>query len=307
MRTKARSLDQRITQVDRVSFDTHQSLAIYANSNGFLHGFKSSRHLMSCTAIAEAEGQMQRDYEYTVARKASDLGSPALLAEQCVAKVTKRLGARPIKTTRCPVIFEASLARGLISNFIRAISGGSLYRKTSFLLDHLGKSVFPSFVRIWQEPQLKGAWGSANYDSDGVATRELDYIKEGLLHSYVLGEYSARRLGLKTTGNAGGVYNLFINHSDQDFKALVKQMGRGLIVTELMGQGVNLLTGDYSRGAFGFWVENGEIQHPVEGVTIAGNLRDLLANLVAVANDVDKRSSIQTGSILLADMMVAGN
>ena len=302
----ARVLDKRIAQVDGVSIDTHSSLTVYGNSNGFLKGYKSSRHSMSCTPIVEENGHMQRDYDYTIAREAQHLDSPEVLAQKAVTKVVRRLGARKIKTQSCPVIFEASLARGLLGNFVRAISGGSLYRKTSFLLDHLGKEIFPSSVRIWQEPHLAGGWASANYDSDGVATRAIDYVNHGILQSYILGHYSARKLGMKTTGNSGGVYNLFINHSSQNFDALLKQMNRGLVVTELMGQGVNLLTGDYSRGAFGFWVENGKIQYPVEEITIAANLKDVFANIVAIGNDVDTRSSIQTGSILVSEMRVAG-
>ncbi len=302
----ALAFHKRVSQIDGVGFDTHNAFTVYANSNGFLHSYRSSRHSLSCTPIVEERHNMQRDYDYTVARQAALLSSPENLAQQAVARVVRRLGARQIKTLRCPVIFEAPLARGLLHNFVRAISGGSLYRKSSFLLDHLDKKVFPSFVNIWQEPHLKGAWASANYDSDGVATRELDYVNQGILKNYILGDYSARKLGMQTTGNAGGVYNLFINHSAQDLKALLKQMGKGLLITELMGQGVNLLTGDYSRGAFGFWVENGEIQYPVEEITIAANLKEVFLNVVAVANDVDTRSSVQTGSILVDEMMVAG-
>lgn len=303
---KARSIDSRITQVDAVNFNKHQGIYVYANSHGFLNGFPVSDYMMSCSLIASDGSEMHRDYDYSLARKGLYLDSPEALAERAAQKVLSRLGATQLKTTRCPVIFQSQLARGLLGQFIRAISGGNLYRKSSFLLDHLNKPVFPSFVNIVQKPHLLGGWGSANYDNDGVFTRDLDYIKNGVLESYALGNYSARKLGLVSTGNADGVHNLSINHSGLDFKALLKQMDRGLLVTELMGQGVNILTGDYSRGAFGYWVENGEIQHPVEEITIAGNLKELFAHLVAVGSDVDTRANIQTGSILLNEMTIAG-
>jgi len=304
---KAYALDKRVKQVDEVGVSTRNYSTIYGNSLGFLQGYKASQSFMSCSIIAEENNQMHRGHDYTIARDGTQLDSPTVLAERSVEKAVRRIGAYQIKTTRAPIIFEAPLARGLIANFIKAISGGSLYRKSSFLVDHLGRAVFPDFVQIHQRPHLIGGLGSANYDSEGVATQDLDYIKDGILQHYVLGSYSARKLGMQSTGNANGVHNLFMNHSDLDLKQLLKKMDRGLLVTELMGQGVNLMTGDYSRGAFGFWVENGEIQHPVEEISIAGNLKDMLLNLVAVANDVDKRSNIQTGSILLNEMMIAGS
>ena len=217
-----------------------------------------------------------------------------------------RLGARRIKTQSCPVIFNAPIAKSLLGAFVQAISGGSLYRQSSFLLNAMGKQIFPSFVNVNQQPHLLSAMGSRPFDHDGVATVDQHYIEEGVLSRYVLSSYSARKLGLKTTGNAGGVFNLSIQHADVTLHELMQEMGTGLLVTELMGQGTNIVTGDYSRGAAGFWIEQGKIQFPVEEITIAGNLKNMFAGIVSIANDVDMRSAIRTGSILIDRMMIAG-
>ena len=249
---------------------------------------------------------MQRDYWYTVARDARDLEDAAAVGRRAAERTVRRLGARRLSTRKVPVLYAAEIAGGLLGHFIGAIRGGSLYRKSSFLLDHLGKQVFPEFVRIHEQPHLKKSLGSAPFDSEGVATQARDIVQGGILQGYVLDSYSARKLGMQTTGNAGGVHNLTIDPGPDDFAALLKKLGTGLLVTELMGQGVNIVTGDYSRGASGFWVENGVIQYPVEEITIAGNLRDMLINIAAVGNDVELRGNTRTGSLLIEEMTIAG-
>ncbi len=303
---RAKSIDARITQVDGVSVSTQNYISLYANSHHFMGSSQGSEHVLSCSLIAEQNAEMERAHDYSIARSASDLESAESLAERTAAKVLARLGATQIATTQCPVIFEAPLARGLLGALVRAISGANLYRESSFLLNQRGQKIFPDYIDVYQRPHLPVGWGSAHYDSDGVATRDLDYVRGGILENYVLGDYSARRLGLQSTGNANGVHNLFVKNSSLSFNDLLKKMDKGFLVTELMGQGLNLLTGDYSRGAFGYWVENGTIQCPVHEVTIAGNLRNMFAGLVAVGSDIDRRSNIQTGSILLEEMTVAG-
>jgi PmbA protein len=250
---------------------------------------------------------MQRDSEYSSARKAEDLQDISVVAKAAAQKALKRLHPRKIKTQKCPVIFHSSEAKGLLGALIGAISGGNLYRKSTFLLDHLGKKIFPEHVHIQQQPHILGAIGSRPFDHEGVRTSVRDYVKDGVLQSYVLGSYSARRLGMQSTGNAGGVFNLSINTSDMNLPKLFKQMGTGLFVTELIGQGLRIMTGDYSRGAAGFWIENGEIQYPVSEITIAGNLRDMFQNIVAVGNDVDLRGNVRTGSIWVREMTIAGD
>lgn len=304
--TVAREQDSRITDAESASVGTYDSFKLYGNTAGFLGSYPQSLQTISCGVVAQSGDKMQSDHEYTTARSASDLDSPVFIGRAAAQKVLRRLDSRRLTTRRCPVIFLAPAAKGLLGHFISAISGQNLYQKSSFLLDHLGKPVFPAFIHIHQEPHLIGGLGSVPFDLEGVATRDVDYINAGILQSYVLGSYSARKLGLKTTGNAGGVFNLGITHSDLDLAGLLKKMGSGLLVTDLMGQGINLVTGSYSRGAAGFWVENGEIQYPVDQITIAGQLQNMFANLVAIANDTDFRGSIRTGSILIDEMTVAG-
>jgi PmbA protein len=303
----ARGFHPAITNSEGASLDTYQGLRVAGNSLGFLHGLRSSRHSLSCSVIGEQDEAMQRDDWWTVSRDAADLEPAEAVGRKAAERTVRRLGARSLSTRQCSVVFAAEVAAGLIGHFIGAIRGGNLYRKSSFLLDHLGKPVFPAFMRIHEQPYLRKALGSSPYDSEGVATRAHDIVKDGILESYVLSTYSARKLGMKTTGNAGGVHNLTVEPGVLDLPALLKTMGTGLLVTELLGQGVNILTGDYSRGAAGFWVENGEIQYPVEEITIASNLKDMYSNLVAVGNDVDLRGNTRTGSILLEEMTVAGN
>ena len=302
----ARNFHADITNSEGASINTHQGNYVMGNSLGFLHGYPTTRHSLSCSVLAQRGDSMQRDYWYSVARNAINLESPKEIGKKAAERVLRRLEGRSLSTRQCPVLYSAEIASGLLASFIGAISGGNLYRKSSFLLNALDTQVFPEFIRIYEQPHLKGALGSAAYDGEGIATKSRDIVSDGILRSYVLSTYSARKLGLQSTGNAGGVRNLSITTSDLDLKAMLKQLGTGLLVTELMGQGVNILTGDYSRGAAGFWVENGEIQYPVEEITIAGNLKDMLKNIVAVGNDIDYRGNVRTGSILVERMSIAG-
>lgn len=296
-----------ISNSEGASLNTYQGLRVAGNSLGFLHGYPSSRHSLSCSVIAGTGDNMQRDDWWTVARDAKDLESAAAVGRKAAERTVRRMGARALGTRQCPVIFVAEVAGGLIGHFIGAIRGGNLYRKSSFLLNSLGKQVFPAFVHIHEQPHLRKALGSAPYDGEGVVTRPHDLIRNGVLESYVLSSYSARKLGMKTTGNAGGVHNLIVEPGNLDLPGLCQAMGTGLLVTELMGQGVNILTGDYSRGAAGFWVENGEILYPVEEITIAGNLREMYQNILGVGNDVDLRGNTRSGSILIDSMTLAGS
>ena len=302
----ALAVDARINNSEGGSVSTQESIFVYGNSLGFVGGYPTSRHSISCAVIAESDAGMQRDYWYTTARQASALESPESVGRITGERTLRRLDARKLKTMQAPVIFEASIAAGLLGSFVSAVSGGSLYRKSSFLLDSLGTQIFAPFIQIVERAHLKQALGSSPFDNEGVATSDRSVIKDGVLQGYFLSSYSARKLGMQTTGNAGGSHNLIIENSGIDFSALLKKMGRGLVVTELLGQGVNAITGDYSRGAAGFWVENGEIQYPVEEITIAGNLKEMFKQIVAVGNDVVVRGSRQTGSILIENMTIAG-
>ena len=303
---EALSYDKRIMSAEDVRLATVDVLHVYANSHGFLGAYPYTRHEMSCVLIAKEGEEMQRDYHYTVSSDPSELESVTSVAHLAAEKAVHRLGAKRLHTTKIPVIFAAEEARGLLSHFVSAIQGGNLYRKSSFLLDHLEKKVFPSFVHLSEQPHLPKALGSAPFDADGVATRANVFVEAGLLKNYSLGIYSARKLGMKTTGNAGGVHNLAIQPGNKNLAQLLKTMDKGLLITELMGHGVNLVTGDYSRGASGYWVERGEIQYPVHEVTVAGKLQDMYAHFVEVGNDVDVRGNIHTGSILIQEMVVAG-
>jgi PmbA protein len=299
--------DSRIKNADGTTLNTHQGCRVYGNSHGFVGGYASTRHSLSCVMIAEGEGQMQRDYWYDVNRQGELLADAASIGRRAAQRAASRLGARPVPTCEVPVLFAAELAGGLFGSFLGAISGGSLYRKSSFLEGALGQTLFPEWLTLDERPHLLQAMGSSAFDGDGLATYAKPFVKDGVLVSYILGTYSGRKLGMPSTANAGGVHNLFVTHGDEDQAALIKRMGRGLLVTELMGQGLNMVTGDYSRGAAGFWVENGEIQFPVQEVTIAGNLRDMFKQLLAVGNDLELRSNIRTGSVLIERMTVAGS
>lgn len=296
-----------ITNSDGASVATGESRRVYGNSLGFLGAARSTRHSISCAVVAGEGEHMQQNHWYTVARAAKNLESPATVGRIAAERTLARSAPRTLPTERVPVLFLAEVASSLIGHLMSAISGGALYRRSSFLLDALGSQLFPDWVTIDERPLLHGLLGSSAFDDDGVATRAKPFIERGQLVSYVLSTYSARKLGSVTTANAGGVNNLFISHGSDDLNAMIRRMHRGLLLTELMGQGVNLVTGDYSRGAAGFWVEGGEIQYPVHEITVAGNLRDMFKGIVAVGSDVDRRRGIITGSILLDSMTLAGS
>jgi PmbA protein len=296
-----------ISNSEGATVSAQQSHFIAANSLGFMDGFASTRHYVSCSVIAGTGDDMQRDDWYTSSRDAQDFSAVERIGDYAARRALSRLKSRKLSTRKCPVIFEAPLAASLIGNLTYALSGGALYRKTSFLADSLGKKILPDFFTLSERPHIKGAFASSAFDDDGVATRNREIIQAGEVQGYLLSTYSARKLGMQTTGNAGGAHNLRVSHSKHDLPGLLKEMGRGLLVTELMGQGVNYVTGDYSRGAAGFWVENGEIAYPVDEITIAGNLIDMFAQMVAIGKDVDTRGSKHVGSIWLNQMTVAGS
>ena len=300
--------DERIVNSEGASFNAHTGVRVYGNSHGMLQSYLSSRYSLSCSVIAEHQEQLERDYEYTVARDINQLAQPNWVGENAAQKAIARLQPQKLATQEAPVIFLNDVATGLISHLAAAISGGSLYRKASFLLDHLGKKVLPDWFEIVERPHLLRQLASTPFDSEGVRTQDMEIIRNGILQTYLLTSYSGRKLGMQSTGHAGGIHNWLVKpNSSGKLTALLRQMNRGLLVTEVMGQGVNLVTGDYSRGAAGFWVENGEIQYPVAEITIAGQLPDMLRNIVAVADDIEHRSNIQTGSILLEKMKISGN
>jgi PmbA protein len=298
--------DPRIRNSDGCSIGSGSGLFFYGNSNGFSGGYPTSRHSLVCSVIAQDDGGMQSNYWHTAARDHTLLEQPAAVGAKAAERALQRLGAQRLSTRSVPVLLIPEMARGLIGHFLGAIGGSALYRKASFLVDHAGRQIFPDYFNIKEDPHLPKAFGSAPFDGEGVATRARDLVRQGVLQGYILDSYSARRLGLQTTANAGGVHNIMIEPGKYDFEGLLKEMHTGLVVTQLMGQGVNTLTGDYSRGASGFWVENGEIRYPVEEITIAGNLRDMFQKILHTGNDIDTRSSIHCGSLLLDRMTVAG-
>jgi PmbA protein len=298
-----------IKNSEGASVSVQQSQFISANSLGFMDGFPTSRHYISCSVIAGEGDDMQRDDWYTSGRAEANLSPPQAIGDYAARRALSRLGARRIKTRQVPVLFEAPLAGGLIGSFVHAVSGGSLYRKSSFLLDSIGQQIFPKHVQVSERPHLRGAMASSAFDDDGVATHDREVVADGVLQGYFLSTYSARKLGMQSTGNAGGSHNLIVSSSSGqlDFEGLLCEMGTGLLVTELLGQGVNYVTGDYSRGAAGYWVERGKIAYPVQEITIAGNLRDMFQGIAAIGNDILVRGSKQVGSILVERMTVAGN
>jgi len=298
--------DPRIGNSDGASFSSGQSRAIYANSHGFIGHERSTHFSTSCSLIAGKGDGMQRDHWYSSDLSFDALDSAASIGREAARRAVARLDPQPIITGDYPVLFAPEMARSLIGHLLGAVSGGALYRRASFLLDHAGKQVLPAWFNIIERPHLRRGFRSAAFDAEGVATREQDLIRDGVLARYILGSYSARKLGLVTTANAGGIHNLDVPGNAEDAASIVRGINRGLLVTELMGQGVNILTGDYSRGAAGFWIENGEISHPVDEVTIAGSLRDIFMAIEAVGRDIDRRSHVAVGSILVGRMMVAG-
>ena len=302
----AKAVDKRIEHVDDSSVNYYRGLSAYANSNGFNNAYSASRYGISCVVVGSSDGAMQRGYWYTSARDPNDLEDHEAVGRIAGERTVKKLDARKIPTEKVPVIFEAPVAAGLIGHFVSAISGSSLYRKASFLLDSKGQQVFPTFVSIDEQPHLKKGMASAPYDAEGGATKQRLLVDRGTVQDYVLSGYSARRLGLKPTGNAGGIHNLIVSHGEASFSDLLKQIDRGLVVTDLMGFGVNTVTGDYSRGASGYWIEQGEIAYAVEEITIASNLAEMYKGILAIGQDVDRRGGIQSGSILIDSMTIAG-
>ncbi|WP_434634121.1 metalloprotease PmbA [Chromobacterium sp. CV08] len=302
----ARAVDARIRNSEGASVSVQANQFVYANSNGFSGGFASSRHSLSAAVVAEADGAMQRDYWYTAARHRDDLLPVEEVGRLAGERAVRRLGSRRVKTGQYPVLFEAPVAMSLLGHLTAAISGGSLYRKSSFLLDSLGKPVMAPLVTIDEDPLLLRGLASSAFDNEGVATQSRRLVDGGVLQGYLLGSYSARKLGMQTTGNAGGAHNLVVHSTGESLAELLAQMGTGLLVTELLGQGVNTVTGDYSRGAAGFWIENGVIAYPVEEITVAGNLRDMFRNIEAIGSDVLDRGGRRMGSVLIGSMMVAG-
>ena len=300
--------DDKIVNSNGASFNSHTGVRVYGNTHGMLQSYLSSRYSLSCSVIGGELDQLENDYEYTVSREFDALSSADWVGQNCAKKVITRLNPQKLTTREVPVIFLNDVATGLISHLTGAISGGSLYRKSSFLLDHLGKQVLPDWFQISERPHLLKRLASTPFDSEGVRTQDLEIIQDGVLQTYLLTSYSGRKMGMQSTGHAGGIHNWLVKPNlTGGLTALLRQMGTGLLVTDVMGQGVNIVTGDYSRGAAGFWVENGEIQYPVAEITIAGQLQDMLKNIVSVADDVEHRSNIQTGSILLDKMKISGN
>jgi PmbA protein len=299
--------DSRITNSEGATVGTSSGCSVYGNSNGFIEGYRTSQHSLSCAVVAADNGQMERDYEYSVARDPMDLSDPKEVGREAAERTLRRLGSTKLETRSSPVLYPARLARGLFGHFLGAISGGAQYRKATFLLDSLETPVFADLVSIDELPHLPKALASAPFDGDGVATHDRTLVDAGVVKGYVLGSYYARKLGMETTGNAGGIHNLVVSDTGQGFADLLAKMDRGFLVSELMGQGVNSMTGDYSRGAAGFWVENGEIQYPVSEITVAGNLRDMFRNIVAIGNDRDCRGGIRTGSVLVDGLTLAGH
>jgi PmbA protein len=303
----ALSVDQRVSNSEGASLSSHRGLRMFGNSLGFIGGYESTLHSLSCAVIAQAGDDMQRDYWYSSVRDWRDMEEGVTIGQKAARRTLERLNARKLSTCTSPVLFAPEMARGLVGHLIAAIRGGSQYRRSSFLLDAAGEQVLPTWMSLQERPHLKRALGSAPFDSEGVTTRDREIVANGVLTGYVLSTYSARKLGLKTTGNAGGVHNLILQGGQYDLPALMKMMGRGLFVTELMGHGVNPVTGDYSRGAAGYWIENGEIAYPVHEITVAGNLKDMYRQIIALGTDVDVRGGIRTGSILLEHMTIAGS
>ncbi|EDK13959.1 metalloprotease PmbA [Haemophilus influenzae] len=300
--------DERIINSNGASFNSHTGVKVYGNSHGMLQSYLSSRYSLSCSVIGGVEDALENDYEYTISREFDKLQSPIWVGKNCAKKVVSRLNPQKLSTREVPVIFLNDVATGLISHFTAAISGGSLYRKSSFLLDYLGKQVLPDWFNISERPHLLRRLASTPFDSEGVRTQDREIVENGILQTYLVTSYSGKKLGMPSTGHAGGIHNWLVKPNlTGGLTALLRQMGTGLLVTDVMGQGVNIVTGDYSRGASGFWVENGEIQYPVAEITIAGQLQDMLKNMLAVADDIEHRSNIQTGSILLDKMKISGN
>lgn len=298
--------DKRITHTEGGNFSSHYGIKVFGNSLGMLQSYCTSRHGLSACVIAQQQESMERDYAYTISRQLSALTPAAQVGQQCAQRVLRRLSPQKLTTRQAPVIFAAEVAGAFWGHLVSAISGSNVYRQSTFLLDKLGKAILPDWLTISEQPHLLRGLASCPFDSEGVKTHQRNIVEQGVLQTWLLNNYSARKLNLTPTGHAGGIHNWLVTHQALSLPALLKQMGKGLLVTELMGQGVSTVTGDYSRGAAGFWVENGEIQYPVSEITIAGNLTSMMQDIVAIADDVEQRSTIQSGSILVANMQIAG-
>lgn len=299
--------DPRVTNSEGAAVSTSEGLRMYGNSHGFLGGYLESDHSISCSVVAAEDGAMETDYEYAVARDAVDLPPADAIGREAGRRTVARLGGVKLDTCKAPVIYSARLARGLVGHLLGAISGGALYRKSSFLVDALGTDVFAKLVTIDEQPHLQKGLGSAPFDNEGVATVDRRLVDAGVLGGYLLGSYYARKLGMASTGNSGGAHNLVVHSTAGGFDDLLRTMDRGLVLTDLMGSGVNPVTGDYSRGASGFWVENGQIQYPVTEITVAGNLKDMFRGILAIGSDVDRRGGVLTGSMLVEQMTISGS
>lgn len=303
----ARHSDNRIVNSDGAAFNSHCGVRVYGNSYGMLQSYLSSRYSLSCTVIAEQEGQLERDYEYTISREFDRLQTPEWVGKNAARKTVERLNPQSVKTGEYPVIFHNDVATGLIGHLAGAISGGALYRKASFMLDSLGRQILPEWFELNEQPHILRGLASSAFDSEGVRTQTQKIVENGILQTYLLTNYSANKMGMVTTGHAGGIHNWLVKANRQGgLDTLLKEMGTGLLVTEMLGSAINGVTGEYSRGAAGFWVENGEICYPVAGITIAGQLQEMFRNMVAVGDDIEHRSNIQTGSILLDKLKVSG-
>jgi len=302
----ARSYDKRISNSEGATVSTSSGVRAYGNSHGFIGSFPRSSHSISCSVVGEANGEMERDYHYSAAREPGELELPEQIGETAARRTVGRLGSRKIRTTKAPVLYAPEIARTFVGHVIGAIAGVAQYRRSSFLLDAVGEKIFPDFFQLQERPHIPRAMASRPYDAEGVAVSDRDIVIDGKLQGYVLSSYSARRLGLETTGNAGGTHNLIVPGNAGDMASIIKSMQSGLLVRELIGQGVNPVTGDYSRGAVGYWIENGEIAYPVHEVTIAGNLRELYQRIIAIGNDQDIRGGIRCGSLLVDEMTIAG-
>jgi PmbA protein len=303
------AVDRRLTNSEGASVSTHRGVRVYGNSHGFLEGFPSTSHSISCVLLAQDGDDMQRDYWYTSSRAPAGLDDLEQVGRRAGERAVARLGARQISTRKAPVVFAADIARGFFGHLVSAVRGSSQYRKSSFLVGAAGEQLLPAFVQMQERPHLPGAMASSPFDGEGVATRDRDLVRDGVLQGYVMGSYSARKLGLRTTGNAGGIHNLLVTGSSNllDLPSLLARMGSGLYVTELLGQGINAVTGDYSRGASGYWVENGQLAYPVHEVTVAGNLRDMYRGVQALGSDVDVMGAIRTGAVLTDEVTIAGS
>ncbi|ATW29301.1 metalloprotease PmbA [Candidatus Williamhamiltonella defendens] len=302
----ALAVDKRVTNTEGANFNSHCSIKVFGSTHGMLQSYCGSRHSLSTSVIAECDGRMERDYAYTLSRRIQDLASPEWVGKESARRALARLSPKKLSTIEAPVLFAAEAAIGLFKNLLSAISGGNIYRKSSFLLNKLNQQILPNWFNILECPHTLGGLASAPFDSEGVCTSEREIVTKGRLNTYLLASYSARKLGYQSTGHAGGIHNWYIEGQGENFTQMLQKMSKGLVVTQLMGQGVNIVTGDYSRGASGFWVEDGMIQYPVSGITIAGNLKEMFLNMVSIGSDIETRNTIQCGSVLLSDMKIAG-